>query len=319
MEFSGIIEIVSDNSGALTTGDIASIGTSVVALLGVIISTIITVKSNKKNNIQRIDFEERQQSNNQDFEKKMQLIQIDKNIMANARIEWIQSVRQESKNFITEFYKNMEQCKLDRKIQQPSEEFRKSMYNLILYFGPDSSMNTEHDIKFDVTSKRIIFKNDKSCILMKQDRRNNDGLNNWIVGVITRLNESLASYMRYNGYLDYGIISKNLYLHSEYIEDQKSLDCGELTDRQFEAIYANKYTEEYDEYSHLPTYVSLNNMEQYLGKLQSAEKHKQFKNNAFSENTEKNIADFTKIIRIYLKVEWKNISNLDSPTKDTSN
>lgn len=70
MEFSGIIEIVSNNSQALTTGDIASIVVSVVALLGVLVSTVITVKSNNKNNIQRINFEESQQANNQDFEKK---------------------------------------------------------------------------------------------------------------------------------------------------------------------------------------------------------------------------------------------------------
>lgn len=311
MKFEGTIELIKESSKGLSTGDWTSIIVSVVALLGVIISTVVTVFSNKKIAKSRTTFEEEQNNKIEQFQKEMKYFEIDKNIMANARIEWIQSVRNESKDFIINFYSDMEHARTTKNGSYPSEEFKKSMYNLIMYLGPDSLKIKENNIYFDIVKKEICYRLNNQKDLVDYSRVNNDEINNLIVGLIKALNENLCDYMSTRGYNDDTLRIKNLF--DEYEQDLMELEDGNenMPNELFEMKYANRFSIDVDEFDNI-IYVPLTQIGSYLQDIQREEQEKKKKNKDNRDKIDKEILNFVEVMRTYLKIEWKNVSDLET-------
>lgn len=286
----------------LTTGDWVSIGVSIIALLGVMYSTHRTIKSNNSNSKDRLD-----------SEKKMKYFEIDQNIMASARIEWVQSVRNEAKEFIIMCYKTIELFNKTKEIPETSEQMKRIMYNLILYFGPDSVTSKEDDIIFDKKKKRIDFKNQSKEKLLDHNRENNDELNNWIVSFIQSMSENINDYITNNGY-DEDIDQENLVIHSIYAENIAIIiqESGNDIDIYPEKI--KEYEKNFNISSLVPYEYSEDvnpselELEQVLLDVQNIEIRKEEAIREKKEALDQRILDFVQVMRIYIKVEWKNIS-----------
>lgn len=241
----------------------------------------------------------------------MKYFEIDQNIMASARIEWVQSVRNEAKEFIIMCYKTIELFNKTKEIPETSEQMKRTMYNLILYFGPDSVTSKEDDIIFDKKKKRIDFKNQSKEKLLDHNRENNDELNNWIVSFIQSMSENINDYITNNGY-DEDIDQENLVIHSIYAENIAFIiqESGNDIDIYPEKI--KEYEKNFNISSLVPYEysedVNPSELEQVLLDVQNIEIRKEEAIREKKEALDQRILDFVQVMRIYIKVEWKNIS-----------
>lgn len=94
--------------------------------------------------------------------KELKSIELNANIIANARINWLESVRNHTADFIKNTYslKNEILTKNEEKFKEADENFRKSYYLLKLYFTENRNSeekNDEHKQILDASEKIYEF------------------------------------------------------------------------------------------------------------------------------------------------------------------
>jgi hypothetical protein len=158
-----IIEIATQSTSLLSTGDIIAIIVALISFVGVIISAIMTNNTTKKIN-----------ASNKQLQEKWNQKNIDASLTASARIEWIQKVRNTTAELIALYFEALNTVdKADLlgaviKAQEKTEL-------LILFFGHEEKETTTQDV-------------DLCCIA------NNDNKNNLIVNFLSSLAKKLYRY-----------------------------------------------------------------------------------------------------------------------------
>lgn len=168
MNISGTLELITKSSSFISVGDIIAIFVAVISLIGVIISTIMTNKTTKKINERNIELQDKWNQKN-----------IDANLIAQARIEWIQNVRKTTSELLTHYFSMINLDNLDN-IEQELLNSQEKNELLILYFGNDSEQkNTSKEIE-----KKILCK------------KNNIGKNDLLVQLLEDLAKQFSEYSK---------------------------------------------------------------------------------------------------------------------------
>lgn len=203
--------------------------------------------------------------------KKLEKMRIDADLVAKARIEWIQNVRETASQFIASCYMVLNLTDAEQ-ILSKVEEIKGKTSLLCLYFGPDISGENNDNIKID---------------LMNQE--NNIGKNEEIVKYITDLFDKI-----YNYYFDTKVgklqfLSERV--HST-LEDVRNNPIGQ----EYLGIISD--SEGYEE----DVYRPINDPE-LVAKAENA--RKELSDYVAKKDTiYKNIDTLRDYIRIYLKIEW---------------
>ena len=165
MEISGTLELVTETSSNINGGDIMAIFVSVLSLIGVFISTFMTNRTTKKINKENSKLQEKWNQKN-----------IDANLIAQARIEWIQNVRKTTSELLVHYFSMINFKKLES-IDQELLEAQEKNELLILYFGNDSNER-------NYPRERLLFE------------ENNEGKNNLIVELLEELARDFSDFSR---------------------------------------------------------------------------------------------------------------------------
>lgn len=260
MSFDGTVRIISDLSeNSISTGDIIAIVVSIISLIGVILSTILTNKTTKRIN----------KSNNA-MQEKWNQKNIDANLIASARIEWIQKVRNLSAELLSLYFSMLNSKETD-KIQLAFNHSIEKTELLILYFGHEDNE----------------IKNEDMSILLNKE--NNKGKNELIVSFVILLSQK---FNKHNTFIQEGGLSK---LQEAINKAQKEMyDNVEMV--KIGEYYHEEAEEMMDmEEPHFQTsdVLSVNRLE-----TKKADKANEI---ALLQN---DLILLRNIIRTYLKIEW---------------
>lgn len=237
----------------VTTGDVIAIVVAIIALTGVIISTVYTNyttnKINKSNEKQQSDL---QQKN------------IDANLVANARIEWIQNVRRTTAELISQYFliiNTVDEEILTEALLKTKEKTEL----LILYFGPDTKKEKNIYNEKDNSGKNENIVNFLMMLANKTDLYYKDAVSDKLIkleNVRKRRLESLSEYV----------------IGWEY--EEVELDNGRVYQNPIPKI---EETEK----------ESLKELDEQIEKLKN-----------ITEDIREDLTILRNIIRIYLKIEW---------------
>lgn len=216
-----------------------------------------------------------QNEKNQSFQEKMKQKEIDANLKAKARIEWITEVRKMSANLITSLVdiKNM-----DNNYEEKLAEISKEAELLKLYFG---SYKTDEIKSYDLK----VLMNDES----------NDGKNPHIFLYIDNLLQIYGTKGREEIARQKSIYSrlqkktKTLFRELDKISQDKVVAIDEEGDPYIDQVAIEGHE---DEYVYLDNQLSI-----AVGKENSYRR----KIEEYYNRTE----EFEKIISVYLKLEWE--------------
>ncbi|EGP4716572.1 hypothetical protein DUI35_10925 [Enterococcus faecium] len=251
-----------------------------ISLIGTIGITIYNQRSVKKQNAenertQRMvrasqkDFEVQILAREQEFQEKLTQKQIDANLKAKARIEWINDVRGLAARFISNFY---ELKKNETDFEEKYIEIFKDAELLKLYFG------TYVDEKVTNTNYELLFN-------MKDNQNKNVQIFKFIDTMLDDLDEKgIAKYQSsLKKYDEYKLKFKKCEeaMRECYTVEKNELgNYEEVIVKEKEALYDHIYGELQDLKKESSVYY--HNLRQY----------------------DQRITDFEKIISIYLKIEW---------------
>lgn len=267
MNIDGTLRIMSDLSEkTISTGDIIAIVVSVISLIGVLISTYMTNKTTKKIN----------QSNNE-MQEKWNQKNIDANLIANARIEWIQKVRNISAELISLYFSilNLESIE---KIQTAFNHSIEKTELLILYFGHEND-------KIKSKDNNILF-----------NKENNIGKNELIVNFLISLSQK---FNQYNAFIQKGGFTK---LKEDINQAQQEMY------RNSEMIKIGEY---YHEESGEMMDVEEPQYQMYdVRRVSQLESMKKNKVNEITD-LQNDLISFRNIIRTYLKIEWNKAKSVE--------
>lgn len=277
MNIEGTIEVISNSSN---TGDIIAIVVAVISIIGSIIVVILNNRvakkiSNENNDIQKkineenVKLQDRWHKESLALQEKINTANIDANLIATARIEWIQKVRDLSAELISLYFMMLNSNDKD-KIQVAFNNSIEKTELMILFFGHE-----------DVEVEQNV-----SVLLNKVS---NTGKNELIVDFLIRLSDK---FNKYNTNVQHDGFTR--------LED--------AVKRAQQEMYKNVKVVEVDEYwcedsdQILPiTDVELRT-EDILkcNELSSELKYEKEK----IKNLQDDIILLRNIIRIYLKIEW---------------
>ena len=134
MDIVGKIELISESETLLSMGNIIAIIVAVISLTGVIISTVWTNRTTKKINKDNAELQEKWNQKN-----------IDANLIAQARIEWIQNVRKTTSELLVHYFAMLNLANI-KNINQELINSQEKNELLILYFGNDTTNIIEEDL-----------------------------------------------------------------------------------------------------------------------------------------------------------------------------
>ena len=123
MDISGTLELITETGPIINTGDVIAIIVAVISLIGVVISTLMTNRTTKKINKENSRLQEKWNQKN-----------IDANLIAQARIEWIQNVRKTTSELLVHYFSMINLRNLEN-IDQELLDSQEKNELLILYFG----------------------------------------------------------------------------------------------------------------------------------------------------------------------------------------
>ncbi len=288
--------------GWFTPGNIVSLSVAIIAALAVVYNVWKTGKINTEINNNNNEFKEKIENNNKEIEKEMKIsnqefqeklnkTNIDANITAKARIEWIQSVRIAASELITAYnmslidYKNGSNEFLDKR-----NKIQLKTNLLIMYFGNDSDYGKGGTkISYNKENSKIFIKKEiKSKML---NLKSNEGKNDLIVDFLNVLKETFDLYIEKSPHMDKSDLQKS----------ENDL-MKEISDNVDEFI-----TEE-DEYRNvIKSQVQTRAYDEKTGKileeeLSSIQKNLDFLN--IPNELREELKFLINVLRIYLKIEW---------------
>ncbi|MEG0256443.1 MULTISPECIES: hypothetical protein [Lactobacillales] len=286
--------------GWFTPGNIVSLSVAIIAALAVVYNVWKTGKINTEINNNNNEFKEKIENNNKEIEKEMKIsnqefqeklnkTNIDANITAKARIEWIRSVRIAASELITAYnmslidYKNGSNEFLDKR-----NKIQLKTNLLIMYFGNDSDYGKGGTkISYNKENSKIFIKNEIKNKML--NLKSNEGKNDLIVDFLNVLKETFDLYIKKSPYMDQSDLQKS--------ENSLMIDIGRnenelIMDEDGKVITPQVQTRVYDE-------EIKNKLEEELSSIQ---KDLNFLNipNELSEE----LKFLINVLRIYLKIEW---------------
>lgn len=195
--------------------------------------------------------------------------QIDADLKAKARIEWIQKVREATAVFVTECYEVLREKSKNETTNTIGNKYpiiREKGYLLKMYFGNDKK---EHQCKIKCEEKQIIL-----C------KENNSGKNEYI-------------NKRIDNIIDYFWGTRLLKAKNRDFESLLYAISGQNDERKKEVEERLQYDSiSIDEVKNLKEYKDYCNTEKILRKTVMNE-----------------LDEFVDIIRLYLKIEWDRAKN----------
>lgn len=241
-----------------STGDVIAIVVSIIAFAGVLISTIYTSYTTRKIS--------------KDNEKQLYELNqknIDANLVASARIEWIQKVRGTTAELIAQYFSIINT--LDKEILTDAVlKANEKTQLLILYFGPEDKKKENIDL---------------------YNENDNSGKNIHIVKFLNDLSNKTDTYYK-NVMIDKlikleDVRNRRLENLSEHVVDWEYEEV--ITDES--EIFQSQIPILEDEYD-----SSINILDEEIKKIAD-----------LTNNIQQDLISLQTIIRIYLKLEW-NIS-----------
>ncbi|MHC5248273.1 hypothetical protein [Enterococcus sp. LJL90] len=263
--------------------------TAILSLSGVIFSVGLTYLLNwrmssrnerfqKELSLEHSSEQKRLEHERKEFEERMQKLQIDADLKASARIDWIQEVRKLTSKFVTNLNGHIE----SDNGSWPKIENDKNLFTL--YFGPDSGPaidNLNTDIFVD--KDQIVVTQEAKRIMLNSFT--NSKKNNYIVKYIDVLFQFYKNPIR-----------------NAKMKKIKELEYNrELLYRHGDFEYEEVFDEEEGQYITVVSDVILND------KLQETEDrlNRKIEHLGLIANNYVNDLDFfNEIMRIYFKVEW---------------
>lgn len=274
---------------------------SLFAFFGICLQLFVANKSEKNNEefIKkqagiRNDFEKSESDKRIKFEERIEKSKIDADLIATARIRWIQEVRGLAVQIIQDFKKiaNINLSIKDFSDKEIShlvksiDEMDVKLYSLMMFFGADSNKN-------DIPTDR--------CTVLPPDREDNDGcnyiVNNNLKHIIDLNQRKKNLYIRtYDLKLD---IKRNFYININSEAEVIQKEMPEAPLRFFVDSLLEESVEEFEKYSisakqFIELKSKLKDLDELIIKL--------------NEDVNKTQENFINLIRDYLKVEWKNVT-----------
>ena len=257
MDISGTLELITENGPIINTGDVIAIIVAVISLIGVVISTFMTNRTTKKINMENSSLQEKWNQKN-----------IDANLIAQARIEWIQNVRKTTSELLVQYFSMINLRNLEN-IDQELLDSQEKNELLILYFGNDS-------IKKNYPRERLLFE------------ENNEGKNNLLVELLEELAREFSDFSRDVKNKRYEQLEKTIKIARKRMYDNERL-----------VEIGVEYTEDGDEIPVLEPQVDMADIDA----LKKAKKALQDEEKKI-ESMQKKLILLRDAIRIYLKIEW---------------
>ena len=258
MDISGTLELITETGPIINTGDVIAIIVAVISLIGVVISTLMTNRTTKKINKENSRLQEKWNQKN-----------IDANLIAQARIEWIQNVRKTTSELLVHYFSMINLRNLEN-IDQELLDSQEKNELLILYFGNDSSER-------NYPRERLLFE------------ENNEGKNNLIVELLEELAREFCNF--------YKDVKNQRYEHLEKaLEEAREKMYHNVT---FEEIGMEFTDEEVDIPIQEPVYDLADIEEVIEAKIPLEKEEKKI------EGLQNKLILLRNAIRIYLKKEWQ--------------
>lgn len=255
----GTFELVGGTSQGLSWGNFVAIGVALLSFIGVLINAFSTNRMSKKIN-----------QNNNTLQEKLNQKNIDANLRAKARIEWIQNVRKTSAELISLYYELLNITDKDRLLETFISSQEKTEL-LILFFGPEK----QHK---ELTPEASI-----------ESVESNEGKNDLVVEFLSKLNKDFYLYYK-KALKDEKSELERIHKRRLSIMFEKPIDYVELEPlydddgnecRNLEPIFDPALEEE------------VNKIEELIEK-----------NAMFTNNLQERLIQLRDIIRVYLKIEW---------------
>lgn len=171
MNIEGTIELISNSSENFwTSGNIIAIVVALISILGSIFVAWRSEKNaqnisksnneiQKKINDENIALQEKWNSETLQFQEKINKANIDANLIASARIEWIQKVRNLSAELLS-LYFSMLNSKDAEKIQTAFNHSIEKTELLVLYFGHEDNKEKNEELDMLLNKESNIGKNE---------------------------------------------------------------------------------------------------------------------------------------------------------------
>ncbi len=243
----------------MSTGDKIAILVSIISLIGVLFSTCLTNKTTKKIN-----------KSNNEMQEKWNQKNIDANLIASARIEWIQRVRNLSAELLS-LYFSMINSKEANEIQTAFNHSIEKTELLILYFGYEDNK----------------VKNEDFNILLNNE--NNSGKNDLIVSFVI-------------------LLSQKFNKHNTFIQKGGLPELQKAINRAQQEMYQNAEMVKVGEYYHEEAEEMMDWEEpQYqIDDILNVKRLEEKMASNISEitNLQNDLIFLRNIIRTYLKIEW---------------
>ena len=282
MNIEGTIELISNSAeGFWTSGNIIAIVVALISILGSIFvawrseknSQEISKSNNeiqKKINDENIALQEKGNSETLQFQEKINKANIDANLIASARIEWIQKVRNLSAELLS-LYFSMLNSKDTEKIQTAFNHSIEKTELLVLYFGHEDDKAKNEDLDILLNKESNIGKNE----------------------LIVRFAISLSQkFNKYNVFIQDGGLS----------ELEKSINKAQ------QEMYHNVEMVKVGEYYHEEAEEMMDMEEPYYqtGDILNVKRLEEKKKDRVNEitNLQNDLIFLRNIMRTYLKIEW---------------
>lgn len=261
MDVSGTIELITDSGSLISVGDIIAIIVAIISLGGVVFTTVMTTRTTDKINKENIELQNKWNQRN-----------IDANLIAQARIQWIQNVRKTTSELLMHYFSMINLGNLENIDQELLNSQEKTELS-ILYFGNDGTHeNTNGDIR-----EKLLFK------------ENNVGKNDLLVTLI----EDLA---------------KRFSVYSKDVKEGRYKYLEEAIRQSRKAMYDNvKFVEvgiQYTEDGYEIPITEPQYDDDDINSLQQAEIALKIERNKI-ELMQKDLILLRDAIRTYLKIEWE--------------
>ncbi len=279
MNIEGTIEIISNSAESFwTSGNIIAIFVALISILGSIFVAWRSEKNSKeisksnnetqrKINDENLALKEKWNIETLQFQQKINQSNIDANLIATARIDWIQNVRKITAELITLINKCLTPLNKEV-ILEVTLQAKEKIELLILYFGNESIENTESRILDKTTDNK--GKNQEIVkflsLLSKKLTVNYEMVKNKKLDTLKKLQEQRLSEMQ-----DYIIAWEN----NEVKDDEGNMHPS------YEPIFKEDVDRKYDK-----TQKEI---------LELVKQSRDLENDAFI---------LRETIRLYLKIEW---------------
>lgn len=266
----GTVRLITEGSNGLSNGDWVAIIVSIISLTGVIATTVYTNITTKKINSVNNKFKKGMDEENKELKKLLNQKDIDADLKAKARIEWIQKVRGTTAELNALYFRILNEKDKEKLLDIYTESQEKSGL-LILYFGHEKKEKTNK-------SKEEILFNPNS----------NDNKNDIIVNYLTNLSNNY--YVFYKKVMD-DTLNK--------LEDIRQIRFQEMYSKATDFIEYINFDPDGNEYSDKIPNPSREDEKSHEEAVNNIREYAEF-----SKKLENSITELRDFMRIYLKIEW---------------